>query len=276
MKIKRFNKDWDFVYHGSGEGEKELGQIERVQYQNSKTGEAGPQNVLFHAHATVPGSLKDGKKEGIKKVGTFTSKEKAAAALKKFHQIAEAPKVQVKESNGFVSGRPLGDWRSQTSKSWVDVKPAHADGAQVRVPHKGKMVPGKVVRFDKGGGAGGAESSFYVVDVGEYESLKVPSHKVEAPKKTLSESSLLDRMNIELKGREHARRIKQLHRTIEHADNLSQKYHHLANLHDDIAEDPKHPRHRNPAHHEEKAYQHRKKSQMLSRYVDAFRDELDE
>jgi hypothetical protein len=190
MKIRRFNNDWDFVYHGSGEGEKELGQIERVQYQNNKTGEGGPKNVLFHAHATVPGSLKGGKKEGIKKVGAFTSKEKAAAALKKFHQLAE--------------------------------------GSQVR------------------------------------------------GKKPLSESSLLDRMNIELKGREHARRIKQLHRTIEHADSLSQKYHHIANLHDDIAEDPKHPRHRNPAHHEEKAYQHRKKSQMLSRYVDAFRDELDE
>jgi hypothetical protein len=85
MKIKRFNNDWDFVYHGSAENQRELGQIERVQYQNKHTGEAGPQNVLYHAHANVTG----GKKEDSKKIGVYTSKEKAAVALKKFHQIEE-------------------------------------------------------------------------------------------------------------------------------------------------------------------------------------------
>ena len=38
----------------------------------------------------------------------------------------------------------------------------HKPGAKIKVPHKGKMVQGKVVRFDKGGPA----SPFYVVDVG--------------------------------------------------------------------------------------------------------------
>ena len=87
VKIKRHNADWDFVYHGEGDAERELGQIERVQYVNTKTGEAGANNLLFHAHATVPAS--PGKKEGIQKVGSFTTKEKAAAALRKFHQIEE-------------------------------------------------------------------------------------------------------------------------------------------------------------------------------------------
>ena len=49
---------------------------------------------------------------------------------------------------------------------------------QVRVPHpKGGMVIGKVVRYDRGSIQ---DSPFYVVDIGEYASLKVPAHKVEA------------------------------------------------------------------------------------------------
>ena len=51
----------------------------------------------------------------------------------------------------------------------------YASGTKVIVPHKGKMVLGKVVRYDKGGKYG---SPFYVVDVGEYESLIVPTHHI--------------------------------------------------------------------------------------------------
>jgi hypothetical protein len=48
-------------------------------------------------------------------------------------------------------------------------------GDKVRVPHRGRMVTGKVVRYDKGSLYHGVP--FYVVDVGEYESIKVPLHK---------------------------------------------------------------------------------------------------
>ena len=49
---------------------------------------------------------------------------------------------------------------------------------KVRVPHpKGGMAIGKVVRYDKGSSQ---DPPFYVVDIGEYASLKVPAHKVEA------------------------------------------------------------------------------------------------
>jgi len=57
----------------------------------------------------------------------------------------------------------------------VELDEIHAPGTKVRVPHKGKAVPGKVVRHDKGDKHG---SPFYVVDVGEYESPKVPAHQV--------------------------------------------------------------------------------------------------
>jgi len=50
-------------------------------------------------------------------------------------------------------------------------------GAKVKVAHpaKGKgMVTGKVVRYDDQGPG----SPFYVVDIGEYQSEKVPAHKI--------------------------------------------------------------------------------------------------
>lgn len=54
----------------------------------------------------------------------------------------------------------------------------HAPGTKVRVPHKGKMVSGKVVRYDDRDKHHGG-SPFYVVDVGEYESAKVPAHHIK-------------------------------------------------------------------------------------------------
>ena len=49
----------------------------------------------------------------------------------------------------------------------------HKPGTKVRVPHKGKMVSGKIVRYDSGKGG---YSPAYVVDIGEYESKLVPAH----------------------------------------------------------------------------------------------------
>jgi len=49
-------------------------------------------------------------------------------------------------------------------------------GSAVRVPHKGKMVSGKIVRYDPGKGG---YSPAYVVDIGEYESIIVPVHNLK-------------------------------------------------------------------------------------------------
>jgi hypothetical protein len=120
-----------------------------------------------------------------------TESDIIAEAIRSF--VDEAANSHVKESNGMLSGRPLGDWRATSSrlKMQPSEKFAHADGTAVKVPHKGQMVSGKVVRYDKGSGA---ESSFYVVDVGEYESLKVPAHEV----KKLSESQLTESESTEV------------------------------------------------------------------------------
>jgi len=54
--------------------------------------------------------------------------------------------------------------------------PTLSKGTKVKVPHKGKMVDGVVVRFDPGSKA---RSPFYVVDVGDYASAKVPPKDVK-------------------------------------------------------------------------------------------------
>ena len=55
----------------------------------------------------------------------------------------------------------------------------HKAGDSVKVPHKGKMVKGKIVRHDNGGsGKAQQHGGGYVVDVGEYGSITVPGHKV--------------------------------------------------------------------------------------------------
>ena len=71
---------------------------------------------------------------------------------------------------GYVHEKPK-------MKEEVELDEVLRPGTKVKVPHKGKMVKGKIVRFDKG--VKGYEGPFYVVDVGEYESPKIPAHKIK-------------------------------------------------------------------------------------------------
>lgn len=52
-------------------------------------------------------------------------------------------------------------------------KATYKKGDKVRVPHKGKMVDGKIVRLDKGRPGG---TPYYVVYIGEPTSIEVPVH----------------------------------------------------------------------------------------------------
>lgn len=54
-------------------------------------------------------------------------------------------------------------------------------GTIVKVPHNGKMVTGKIVRFDSGHKSG---TPFYVVDIGEYGSERVSVHNVKIAEET--------------------------------------------------------------------------------------------
>ena len=69
--------------------------------------------------------------------------------------------------------------RAEVKEGAEQIKEMHKVGDTVKVPHKGKMVKGKIVRHDKGGSGKAAQhGGGYVVDVGEYSSITVPHHKI--------------------------------------------------------------------------------------------------
>ena len=71
-----------------------------------------------------------------------------------------------------------GNWKP-VKEDFDTIEEMHKPGDTVKVPHKGKMVKGKIVRHDKGGSSKAAQhGGGYVVDVGEHGSITVPSHKV--------------------------------------------------------------------------------------------------
>jgi hypothetical protein len=86
-------------------------------------------------------------------------------------------------------------WMVSESEPLNPRSPILSANARVRVPHKGRMVSGKVVRYDKGGYVPGVRTGgwpFYVVDVGEYESIKVPVDKVIKEAVEVSEAEMTD------------------------------------------------------------------------------------
>ena len=74
-------------------------------------------------------------------------------------------------------------------KEEVEVSEQFKAGDKVKVPHKGKMVSGKIVRYD-GGGTGKARQhgGGYVVDVGEPASVTVPKEKVRKEEVEVTEA----------------------------------------------------------------------------------------
>lgn len=77
---------------------------------------------------------------------------------------------------GYLRQKPHHEKGDTLGEEVEQIDEIHSPGTKVRIPHKGKMVTGKVVRHDKGSMG---ESPAYVVYVGEYESAKVPAHKVQ-------------------------------------------------------------------------------------------------
>jgi hypothetical protein len=74
----------------------------------------------------------------------------------------------------------------------------------VKVPHKGKMVRGKIVRHDNGGsGKAQQHGGGYVVDVGEHGSITVPSHKV-----VREAAEQIDEVSLDMATRVYAEREK--------------------------------------------------------------------
>ena len=96
----------------------------------------------------------------------------------------ELPDVQIESyGNPFTPSVP-GTFAAPNFRGGT-LKP----GTKVKVPHKGKMVSGKIVRYD-GGGTGKARQhgGGYVVDVGEPASVTVPKEKVRKEEVEIEEN----------------------------------------------------------------------------------------
>jgi hypothetical protein len=86
--------------------------------------------------------------------------------------------------------------RKFVNKSWgesveeeTEVSEQFKAGDKVKVPHRGKMVSGKIVRFDDGGTSKAQQhGGGYVVDVGEPASILVPKQKVQKEEVEVSEA----------------------------------------------------------------------------------------
>jgi hypothetical protein len=71
------------------------------------------------------------------------------------------------------------DYAKYVKESVEQIAEAFKSGDTVKVPHKGKMVRGKIIRYDDGGSGKARQSGGgYVVDVGEPASIFVPDHKI--------------------------------------------------------------------------------------------------
>jgi len=92
------------------------------------------------------------------------------------------------------------------NKSWgesveeeIEVSEQFKAGDKVKVPHKGKMVSGKIVRFDDGGTSKAQQhGGGYVVDVGEPTSILVPKQKVQKEEtESVEEEEELDEVEVD-------------------------------------------------------------------------------
>lgn len=87
-------------------------------------------------------------------------------------------------------GKKVPFFKDDPYREEVEVAEQFKAGDKVKVPHKGKMVSGKIVRYDDGGTDKARQhGGGYVVDVGEPASVLVPKQKVQ--KEEMTESSNL-------------------------------------------------------------------------------------
>jgi hypothetical protein len=85
-----------------------------------------------------------------------------------------------KKFMGFNAANLVNDYFDTFHGESVEVTEQFKTGDKVKVPHKGKMVKGKIIRYDNGGTSKAQQhGGGYVVDVGEPASIVVPASKVQ-------------------------------------------------------------------------------------------------
>lgn len=116
------------------------------------------------------------------------NKAHGASVQRAFKMMGVPGKMIKEETDPFMVGQTFSEWRDVGMEE-VEVSEQFKAGDKVKVPHKGKMVSGKIVRYD-GGGTGKARQhgGGYVVDVGEPASVTVPKEKVRKEEVEIEEN----------------------------------------------------------------------------------------
>ena len=116
----------------------------------------------------------------------FSSEDEARSHAMKLADKKRIPLSQIKLTKSWMDAPEQGVAEGEGNKygsqeNWDSLRKdirsqyPYKKGTNVTVPHKGKLVNGKIVRYEAGKGG---YSPTYVVDIGEYESIMVPPNKV--------------------------------------------------------------------------------------------------
>jgi len=131
--------------------------------------------------------VEDGEIEEAKDIGLRTDLHhpKGKAVVTKDGKVVKIYRTERAARKHAMTGNPV--------KEDVEVAEQFKAGDKVKVPHKGKMVSGKIVRFDDGGTSKAQQhGGGYVVDVGEPASILVPKQKVQKEETEVAEANLTE------------------------------------------------------------------------------------
>ncbi len=131
--------------------------------------------------------VEDGEIEEAKDIGLRTDLHhpKGKAVVTKDGKVVKIYRTERAARKHAMTGNPV--------KEDVEVAEQFKAGDKVKVPHKGKMVSGKIVRFDSGGTSKAQQhGGGYVVDVGEPASILVPKQKVQKEETEVAEANLTE------------------------------------------------------------------------------------
>ena len=151
---RRFHDNWKKKLYREGNKEKAdkitLNPVMKEEEQKPGFGEFPPKQEIT---IIPPKKLKSGE--------TYQDRNKY------WQSQGQAPIYKTNEAGNPAQQAAIAIAMKQAGK-----KPKDVDKDTVQIPHKGKMVSGRVVRKDPVSGE-------YIVDVGEYGSVRVPAHKVK-------------------------------------------------------------------------------------------------
>ena len=152
--------------------------LEGKEVQGMNEGEDGVDSLVTDTEAVMRTFKMDATQELITKALKIVLGEREYKDRPGFYNSFIRQIIARSKQQGVVEGEGN---KYGSQENWDSLRKdirsqyPYKKGTNVTVPHKGKLVNGKIVRYEAGKGG---YSPTYVVDIGEYESIMVPPNKV--------------------------------------------------------------------------------------------------